>query len=125
MRQSSTNPNGSESLTLEQKVRQLWHSILGLDRLPDDNTTTFFTLGGSFFTLTQLFHHYQSDLSPHHELNILDFSGTLTIARHAHLLSMHTDGEIVLTPVRLQNASRGDVQWDRISALSKTCMFFL
>jgi hypothetical protein len=109
MLQNFTNSNDSESKTLDDKVRQLWHSILCLDKLPDNDSSTFFTLGGSSLTFTQLFSRYQFDLNPHQELNILDFLAQPTITQHVRLLSMNTVSGTALTSVRLHNAIQGSI----------------
>ena len=108
MLQKPTNSNDSMSKTLDNKVRQLWKSVLHLDKLPNDDSSTFFTLGGSSLTLVQLFNHYQFELSRGQNLNILDFLAQPTIGEHIRLLSMNTN--TTLTRVTLYNALQGNIQ---------------
>ena len=87
MRQNSINSNDSETRILADRVHQLWCSLLHLDKIPDDDSATYFALGGSSLTLMQLFNHYQFDLTPHRQLNILDFLVQPTIVQHIRLLT--------------------------------------
>lgn len=105
----------SKLKTLHHIVQQLWHSILFLDKSPDDDSSNFFDLGGSSLSFTQLLRHYQFDLNLTQEPNMLDFLAEPTIAHHVRLLSMNTDDTVVLTPVQLDHASLGktelNLQW--------------
>jgi hypothetical protein len=86
-RRSQTNSNSIQAKSLDDKVRQLWCSLLDLDNLPDDDTTTCFALGGSSLTLMRIFNHYQFYLTPHRQLNVLDFFAQPTIVQHIRLLT--------------------------------------
>ncbi len=98
------NDKGIKSKSLDDNVRQLWCSLLNLENMPVDDTTTCFALGGSSLTLMQLFNHYQFYLAPHRQLNVLDFFAQPTIAQHISLLTAketsNTGEEI--TPATLQ-----------------------
>jgi hypothetical protein len=100
----SPNDKGTKSKSLDDNVHQLWCSLLNLDKMPDNDTTTCFALGGSSLTLMQLFNHYQFYLTPHKQLNVLDFFAQPTIAQHICLLKAMetaTTGEEI-TPAALQ-----------------------
>lgn len=96
--------NDSEYKILDSKVRQLWYSLLHLDKIPDDDdSTTWFALGGSSLTLMQLFNHYQFDLIPYRQLNLLDFLAQPTIAEHVRLLTT--------SETRLQHTIQGKANY--------------
>lgn len=109
MSQNLTNLTDSKLEILNEKVRQLWYSILNLDILPDNDSSNFFTLGGTSLTFAQLFRRYQLDLAQHSQLNIMDFLAQPTIMQHIRLLSMNMDKEVTITSIRLNNATQGRI----------------
>lgn len=108
MLENLSNGIDCELKTLGNNVRQLWYSILELDILPDDDSSNFFTLGGSSLTFTQLFNRYQFDLSPQNKLNITDFLSEPTIIQHIRLLSLNINYQTTITSVKIHNATQGN-----------------
>ncbi|CAF1461540.1 unnamed protein product, partial [Adineta ricciae] len=82
---SLENPTNSNDI--QHKVRRLWCSLLHLDSVSSEDSITWFALGGSSLTLMELFSRYQSDLSPHRQLNLSDFLIQPTIIQHVRLLT--------------------------------------